>query len=136
MAAGETVVAALAVGAGRPSVRAMTAGVTVEPAVGVAADEAVGHAQQAAPVEDDDREDGAGLDHDGVGVGRDLGPQCADHETLRTNDATFTRAIVTGDGTRHAFPDVLARWLARAGRTSVVESYDPAGPPRSCYARR
>lgn len=62
-----------------------------------------------------------------------FGPQCGDHETLRTNDATFGRAIVA-NGVRHTLPQVLARWLAGAGTTSVVETYDPAGPPRSCAA--
>ena len=64
-----------------------------------------------------------------------FGPQCGDHETLRTNDATFGRAIVAG-GVRYTLPDVLARWLAGTGTRSVVETYDPSGPARSCASRR
>jgi hypothetical protein len=64
-----------------------------------------------------------------------FGPQCRDHETLRSNDATFARAIVA-DGRAWTLPEVFANWLEGAAPDALVERYDPAGPPPSCALAR
>lgn len=61
-----------------------------------------------------------------------FGPQCGDHEALRTNVATFRRRIDSDDETSHTTLQVLHNWLTGRPRSAVIESFDPAGPPDSC----
>ncbi|HET9482344.1 MAG TPA: pectin acetylesterase-family hydrolase [Xanthomonadales bacterium] len=65
-----------------------------------------------------------------------FGPQCGDHETLRSDAPTFGRAIIGADGTRHTMLQVLANWLAGRAPAAVVESFEPGVPAPGCRARR
>lgn len=64
-----------------------------------------------------------------------FGPQCGDHETLRSNEPTFRRGIIGANGTRQTMLDSLSDWLAGRGPVSVVERFDASGPPASCGLR-
>lgn len=63
-----------------------------------------------------------------------FGPQCGDHETLRTDAPTFGRAIAGVDGQLYTTLEVLANWLSGASPSAVIESFDPDRPPATCRA--
>ena len=65
-----------------------------------------------------------------------FGPQCGDHETLRSDRPTYGSAVITEDGRRYTTLRVLWNWLHGTGRSIVVESFDPSGPPVSCRRER
>lgn len=64
-----------------------------------------------------------------------FGPQCGDHETLRSNEATFRRSIVDTNPIPHDMLDSLSDWLAGRGPINIVESFNASGPPGSCRLR-
>ncbi|HVF34112.1 MAG TPA: hypothetical protein VND91_02190, partial [Candidatus Saccharimonadia bacterium] len=65
-----------------------------------------------------------------------FGPQCGDHETLRTDAPTFGIAIVDGDGVPRTVLELLDNWLAGREPSSLVQTFDPRSPPRECrYGR-
>ena len=59
-------------------------------------------------------------------------PQCGDHETLRSNDTTFQRAIIADDGTRYAGLQVLSNWLEGRSPAAVVEQFELGQLPAGC----
>ena len=61
-----------------------------------------------------------------------FGPQCGDHESLRTDVASFRRRIDTADGASYATLEVLQNWLQGRPHSAVIESFDPIGRPESC----
>lgn len=61
-----------------------------------------------------------------------FGPQCGDHEALRSDIPTFRRRIDTADGHSFSTLQVLQNWLLERPRSAVIESFDPAGRPQSC----
>ena len=74
----------------------------------------------------------AGID---LGAARRIRPQCGDHETLRSNEATFRRSIVDTNPIPHDMLDSLSDWLAGRGPINIVESFNASGPPGSCRLR-
>lgn len=60
-----------------------------------------------------------------------FGPQCGDHETLRSNDASFNRAVEL-EGRSWTMLQVLANWLAGREPAVVVQSFQADGRPVGC----
>lgn len=61
-----------------------------------------------------------------------FGPQCGDHETLRSNAPTYNRWIADDSGQRHGVLDLLSNWLNGTGPSVLIESFDPSGPAAGC----
>ncbi len=61
-----------------------------------------------------------------------FGPQCGDHETLRSNEPTFRRSIVDANGTAHQMLSSLSEWLAGRGPVNIVQRFNASGPPAGC----
>ena len=60
-----------------------------------------------------------------------FGPQCGDHETLRSNQPTYQRAIVA-DGQAYQMLELLQNWLNGDQPSAVIENFDPEAMPASC----
>jgi len=61
-----------------------------------------------------------------------FGPQCGDHETLRTDAPTFNRAIVDDAGVSHTVLELLDNWLEGRRPAAVVEDFRASAMPASC----
>lgn len=64
-----------------------------------------------------------------------FGPQCGDHETLRSDEPTFRRAVIDTSGEPRTMLELLANWLAGRQPSVAIETFAANGPPASCGLR-